>query len=58
MTLQHVRHTTALSYLELPVNIRSQNGYPTVYQQAEDIEVNLRFVGAYLMVQLQILVPA
>ena len=37
MTLQHVRHTTALSYLELPVNIRSQNGYPTVYQQAEDI---------------------
>ena len=37
MTIQHVRHETALSYLELPVNIRPENGYPTVYQQAEDI---------------------
>ena len=36
MTIQHIRHTTALSYLELPVNIRPKNGYPTVYQQAED----------------------
>ena len=37
MTLQHIRHSTALSYLEIPVNIRSKEGYPTVYQQAEDI---------------------
>ena len=37
MTTQHIRHKTTLSYLELPVNIRPENGYPTVYQQAEDI---------------------
>lgn len=37
MTVQHVRHSASLSYLELPVNIRPKTNYPTVYQQAEDI---------------------
>lgn len=37
MTLQHRRYSTALSYVEHPVNIRSTTGYPTVYQQADDL---------------------
>lgn len=37
MTTQHVRHNAALSYLEHPVNIRPATGYPSVYQQAQDI---------------------
>jgi hypothetical protein len=37
MTLQINRHTTALKYLQIPINIRQKNGYATVYQQADDI---------------------
>ena len=35
--LQFNRFATSLKYTQLPVNIRSKHGYPTVYQQAEDI---------------------
>lgn len=34
---QQIRYKTALKYTQLPVNIRSKTGYPTVYQQADDI---------------------
>jgi len=37
MTIQHIRHSTSLSYVQHPVNIRPKTGYPSVYQQAEDI---------------------
>ena len=37
MTLQNIRHSSQLTYLEHPVNIRQNTGYPTVYQQADDI---------------------
>jgi len=37
MTTQLIRYKTALSYLQHPVNIRPKVGYPTIYQQAEDI---------------------
>ena len=37
MTLQNIRHSSQLTYLEHPVNIRQNTGYPTVYHQADDI---------------------
>ena len=35
--MTHTRFQTTLKYTQIPVNIRSKTGYPTVYQQADDI---------------------
>ena len=37
MSQQQLRYQTTLKYTQVPVNIRSKRGYPTVYQQADDI---------------------
>lgn len=37
MTTQHMRYTTALSYCQFPVNIRPKTGYPSIYQQCQDL---------------------
>ena len=49
MTTQFIRYSTALKYTQIPVNIRPAMGYPTVYQQADDIGGVLNeLAGAYL----------